>query len=84
VGTFARSFARPPGERHVILAGYQRSIRQICRSPYIEPATSLAFVGMTGIARYRRTLRVPHALHWALVNRAARRLGRAASIPRAE
>jgi len=50
VGTFARSYARPLGERHVILAGYQRSIRQICRSPYIEPATSLTIVGMTGIA----------------------------------
>jgi hypothetical protein len=32
----------------MILVDYQRSIRQICLSPYIEAALSLAFVGMTG------------------------------------
>jgi hypothetical protein len=30
----------------MILVGYQRSIRQICRSPYIETTISLPFVGM--------------------------------------
>lgn len=50
---------RPLFERHMILADYQRSIRQICRSPYIETTTSLRFVGMTDIARYRRH-------HWSL------------------
>jgi hypothetical protein len=39
----------PLVERHMILVDYQRSIRQICLSPYIEPALGLAFVGMTGI-----------------------------------
>ena len=33
--------------------GYQRSIRQICRSPYIETTISLPFVGMIGIAADR-------------------------------
>ena len=30
------------------MVDYQRSIRQICLSPYIETALGLAFVGMTG------------------------------------
>jgi hypothetical protein len=38
----------PLAERHMILVDYQRSIRQICLSPYIDTALSLAFVGMTG------------------------------------
>jgi hypothetical protein len=54
VGTFSRSRARLLGESHLILTGYQRSIRQIYRSPYIETTTSLPFVGMTGVARCRR------------------------------
>ena len=37
----------------MILVGYQRSIRQICRSPYIETTLSLPFVGMIGIAADR-------------------------------
>jgi hypothetical protein len=37
----------------MILVGYQRSIRQICRSPYIETTISVPFVGMRGIAADR-------------------------------
>jgi len=37
----------------MILVGYQRSIRQICRSSYIETTISLPFVGMIGIAADR-------------------------------
>jgi hypothetical protein len=50
---FHRAYSRPPVERHMILVGYQRSIRQICRSPYIETTISLPFVGMIGIAADR-------------------------------
>src|ERR1700682_1237369 len=41
---------------HLILAGYQRQIRQICRSPYIETTTSLPIVGMVGIADIAATI----------------------------
>jgi hypothetical protein len=76
MGAFARSHARPLGERHVILADYQRSIRRICRPLYVEPATSLAFVGMTGIARYRCTF-----AREACAALGSREPGRAASRP---
>jgi len=45
---FHRTYSRPLIKRHMILVGYQRSIRQICRSPYIETTISLPFVGMIG------------------------------------
>jgi hypothetical protein len=38
----------PLVESHMILVDHQCSIRQICLSPYIETALSLAFVGMAG------------------------------------
>ena len=47
---FHRAYSRPLVERHMILVSYQCSIRQICRSPYIETTISLPFVGMIGIA----------------------------------
>ena len=39
----------PLVERHLIFEDYQRSIRQICCSPYIETATGVLLVGMAGI-----------------------------------
>lgn len=42
----------------MILVDHQRSIRQICRSPYIETAMSLPFVGMTDMKADRYHCRV--------------------------
>ena len=42
----------------MILVDHQRSIRQICRSPYIETAISLPFVGITGVKADRYHCRV--------------------------
>jgi hypothetical protein len=39
----------PLVESQLILAGRQRSIRQICHSAYIETAISFPFVGMTDV-----------------------------------
>ena len=48
-GTFPSCLFTPLVERHMILVDHQRSIRQICRSPYIEAAISLPLVGMTDV-----------------------------------
>ena len=50
---FHRNYSRPLVERHMIPVDYQRSIRQICRSPYVETTISLPLVGMIGIAADR-------------------------------
>ena len=41
-GTFPSCLFTPLVERQMILVDHQRSIRQICRSPYIEAAISLS------------------------------------------
>ena len=42
----------------MILVDHQRTIRQICRSPYIETAISLPLVGMADIKTDRYYCRV--------------------------
>jgi hypothetical protein len=49
VGAILSAHLRPLVERHLILEYYQRSIRQICCSPYMETATGVLLVGMAGI-----------------------------------
>src|SRR6267142_1720412 len=49
-GTFPLCLFTSLAERHMILVGYQHSIRQICRSPYVETTISLPLVGMIGVA----------------------------------
>jgi hypothetical protein len=46
-GTFLSFLFTPLVERHVILVDHQCSIRQVCLSPNIEVALSIAFVGIT-------------------------------------
>ena len=48
----------PLVERQMILVDHQCSIRQICRSAYIETAISVPFVGMTDVKAGRSTVRV--------------------------
>lgn len=47
-GYISKRSCLPAGESHLLLEDYQRSIRQICCSPYIETAIGVLLVGMAG------------------------------------